>query len=91
MNGPLAGRRFTLHQDTTTIGRITGNDVVIAELSVSRNHAVLRFVDDHWVLEDRESHNGTFVNGTKIDLPQALKDGDQLQFGDAVVEYHVIS
>jgi pSer/pThr/pTyr-binding forkhead associated (FHA) protein len=64
---------------------------VIPELSVSRNHAVLRFADDHWVLEDRDSHNGTFVNGTKIGWPQGLQDGDQLQFGDVVVVFQVIS
>ena len=91
MSGPMVGRRFTLHQDATTIGRIIENDVVIPELTVSRNHAVLRFVEDHWLVEDKDSHNGTFVNGTRIGWPQALKDGDQLRFGDAVVVFQVIS
>jgi hypothetical protein len=91
MNGALAGRHFRLHQEETTIGRVAENDVLIPEMTVSRHHAVLRFVDDHWVIEDQNSHNGTFVNGSQIVWPQAVKDGDQLRFGDAVVLFHVIS
>jgi pSer/pThr/pTyr-binding forkhead associated (FHA) protein len=90
MNGPLTGRRFTLHQDTTTIGRTTGNDLIVPDLTVSRHHATLRFDGTHWVVEDKESANGTFVNGTRIRWPQPLTDGDQVRFGDEIVIFNVV-
>src|SRR5262249_30875223 len=41
--GPLAGKAFLLHQDVTTFGRNTGNDIVIPDGTVSRYHARLFF------------------------------------------------
>jgi hypothetical protein len=90
MNGPLAGRHYTLHQDTTTIGRVTGNDICIPDLTVSRQHAVLRFENGGWVLEDKNSANGTFINGTRIHSPQPLREGDQIRFGDEMVMFNVV-
>ncbi len=90
MNGPLAGRRFTLHQDTTSIGRTTGNDIIIPDLTVSRQHALLRFENGHWVVEDKNSANGTFVNGVRIRWPQPLAEGDQIRFGDEIVIFNVV-
>ncbi|SRR5579883_2063650 len=90
MNGPLTGRRFTLHQDTTSIGRTTGNDIIIPDLTVSRQHAILRFENGHWLVEDRESANGTFVNGVRIRWPQPLNEGDQIRFGDEIVIFNVV-
>ncbi len=90
MNGPLAGRHFTLHQDVTSIGRTTGNDIIIPDLTVSRQHALLRFENGHWVVEDKNSANGTFVNGVRIRWPQPLADGDQVRFGDEIVIFNVV-
>jgi len=90
LNGPLTGRQFTLHQDTTTIGRTTGNDLIIADLTVSRHHAVLRFENGRWLVEDKGSANGTFVNDVRIRWPQMLKDGDRIRFGDEIVAFSII-
>jgi serine/threonine protein kinase len=90
MNGPLTGRHFTLHQDTTSIGRTTGNDIIIPDLTVSRQHALLRFESGRWVVEDKNSANGTFVNGVRIRWPQPLSEGDQLRFGDEIVIFNVV-
>ncbi|HEY7350418.1 MAG TPA: FHA domain-containing serine/threonine-protein kinase [Ktedonobacterales bacterium] len=90
MNGPLTGRHFTLHQDTTSIGRTTGNDIIIPDLTVSRQHAILRFENGHWVVEDKNSANGTFVNNVRIRWPQPLADGDQVRFGDEIVIFNVV-
>jgi serine/threonine protein kinase len=90
MNGPLTGRHFRLHQDTTTVGRTTGNDIIIPDLTVSRHHAILRFESGHWVVEDKGSANGTFVNGTRIRWPQQLSEGDQIRFGDEIVLFSIV-
>ncbi len=45
------------------IGRASDNDVVVADLSVSRYHAELRKIGRGYEIVDLASHNGTFVNG----------------------------
>ena len=49
------------------IGRAGDNDLVVADLSVSRYHAELRNVGGgRYEIVDLDSHNGTFVNGRQV-------------------------
>ncbi len=49
------------------IGRAPDNDLVVPDLSVSREHAELRNIGDgRYEIVDLDSHNGTFVNGQRI-------------------------
>ncbi|MFJ6102093.1 FHA domain-containing protein [Streptomyces sp. NPDC092359] len=49
------------------IGRATDNDVVVADLTVSRHHAELRaHPDGTYAIHDLGSHNGTFLNGRPV-------------------------
>lgn len=55
--------------------------------SVSRYHArVSPTSDGRFVIEDLGSANGTYVNGTKIEAPQLLSQGDRIELGDSVLE-----
>ena len=63
---PSAIRRLTM--TLVRIGRAADNDVVIADLSVSRYHAELRKnARGGYTIADLGSHNGTFVNGQRVD------------------------
>lgn len=64
IRGPLAGERFEIG-DRLVVGREEG-DVVIADDEVSRAHAVLRRVPGGVEIEDLDSTNGTFVDGSRI-------------------------
>ena len=68
-----------------SIGRDPENDIVLAKSTVSRHHAVLTFVDDRWLVEDRGSANGTFVNGERVPFGSAhpLRHGDRIGVGAA--------
>jgi hypothetical protein len=67
-----------------TIGRTQDCDLRIADLSVSRRHALLERGEDGWLLSDLGSHNGTRVNGWLVREPVPVRPGDILQFGSAV-------
>ena len=72
-----------------SIGRLSANDVVLDGSSVSRHHAVADCRDNALIVEDVGSRRGTYVNGVKIAEPTALKDGDEVLFGDVKVVFRV--
>ncbi len=83
--GRFAGRavdiRFGPAQDTLTIGRDPGNDVVVDHPLVSRFHAQLEHLEHHMLVHDLRSTNGTFVGGRRIRLLHELQVGDEIQIG----------
>ena len=69
-----------------TFGRSSGNSVVLTDPSLSRRHARITWRENRALLEDLQSHNGTFVNGRRVQEPVALGPGDQLRLGRVVIE-----
>jgi hypothetical protein len=79
VEGPVPGKRIYMDQPVLLVGRDDLCDLVIADRQVSRHHASISREDDHYVLRDLGSKNGTFLNGQEMDGPQALQDGDEIQ------------
>ena len=73
-------KEITLGQSLVTIGRLPDNSVQIDNLAVSGHHAKIYWETDHYVVEDNNSLNGTFVNNRRI-TKQALADGDSVLIG----------
>jgi hypothetical protein len=67
------------------IGRSSSCDVSIREPTVSRRHALLRFRDGSWIVQDLGSKNGLTVNGRPVGRC-AVGPGDVLGLGMALVE-----
>lgn len=83
----MPGRTFLLDQERVRIGRYPDNDLVIDHPTVSAYHAELvQRPDGHYELYDRESRNGTRINGTPV-RQAILKDGDQITLGAITVHY----
>lgn len=76
--GTLNGYRWTL-EEQLTIGRTDSCDVLIPNRQVSRMHSRLVLSDQGVFLEDLNSKNGTFHNGTQVNDRVYLKDGDVIQ------------
>ncbi|WP_077598562.1 FHA domain-containing protein [Olsenella urininfantis] len=77
-----------LHVDMlgpVVIGRSPSSDIVIDEPFVSATHARFTLQGPALVLEDLNSTNGTLVNGHPISQPVTLRDGDEVQVGDAIM------
>ncbi|MEO7118801.1 MAG: FHA domain-containing protein [Candidatus Limnocylindrales bacterium] len=65
----------------TSIGRDVNNSITVEDSFVSAEHAVLTFRGRAWYLEDRESTNGTYVNGHRVQGTIAIGYGDEVQVG----------
>jgi pSer/pThr/pTyr-binding forkhead associated (FHA) protein len=81
LEGDQAGRRFVVGSNPLTFGRGEENDVVMADPAVSRLHAELRQDEDGFVIIDRGSSNGTYVNGTAV-TTHRLSPGDEIQIAE---------
>jgi phosphoserine phosphatase RsbU/P len=73
-----------------TIGRKTENCLVLAEPSVSREHASLVYENGEYFIVDQGSKHGTFVNSQRVDRQQ-LKPNDKVQFGGNAESYAIFS
>ncbi|MFK5914077.1 MAG: adenylate/guanylate cyclase domain-containing protein [Woeseiaceae bacterium] len=65
-----------------TLGRDKNSDIVIIDLLVSRNHAMIRQLghSDYYLI-DSGSSNGSFVNSYRVTIPRLLKHNDRIQIG----------
>jgi hypothetical protein len=79
---PAIGAVFPLDA-VTTLGRDVNNSIIVEDPFASNDHAVLTFRGRSWYVEDRESTNGTFVNGSRVNGVAPLGFGDTLQVGQA--------
>jgi hypothetical protein len=62
------------------IGRSSSCQIVLADDTVSRRHAELRFEDGRWLLRDLHSSNGTYVNGRWV-AEAEVRAGDVIHLG----------
>ena len=74
------------------VGRAPNCSLRINERYVSAQHAVLRWVGDHWDVKDLGSRNGTFLDESRIKAGQehALRNGAKLQFGKLDQQWRLI-
>jgi FHA domain len=89
LEGGLAGQTFAAGSKPLTFGRGDENDIVLTTASASRLHAELRREPAGYVLYDRGSTNGTWVNGASVTV-RPLRSGDLIQIGDEVFRFDVL-
>jgi pSer/pThr/pTyr-binding forkhead associated (FHA) protein len=79
-------KEVQLSKDRTTLGRRPYNDIVIDNLAVSGEHAVLQMTGNEVYLEDLNSTNGTYVNGKAV-KKQLLQNSDTVEIGKYKIKY----
>jgi len=80
--GVASGSTFALSDEKMSIGRDGDNDLVLADPTVSRHHAIItRDAKGTVTIEDGGSSNGIVINGERVDHA-TLSPGDQFKIGD---------
>ena len=81
-------KEVELTKDKTTLGRRPYNDIVIDNLAVSGEHAVLQVLGSDVFIEDLNSTNGTYINGKAV-KKQLLQHNDTVEIGKYKIKYLV--
>ena len=74
------GEEFKL-QPITTIGRGPTNSISLPDTFASTDHARISLRNGQWLLEDRNSRNGTVLNDVVISGVVVLSSGDEVSIG----------
>ncbi|HUA49814.1 MAG TPA: DUF3662 and FHA domain-containing protein [Solirubrobacteraceae bacterium] len=83
----IDGRQVVIGPEGATLGRGRQCDVVLNDPNVSRKHAEIRPRGGSWVVTDLGSTNGSQLNGRRIDGPEVLRPGDELELGASVITF----
>jgi hypothetical protein len=89
VNAGSFSQTFTVNQLQMTIGRGSGNDIVIPESTVSGKHAVISNENSNFYISDLGSTNGTLVNNASIPGKHLLKSGDIIRMGAAQLKFQL--
>ncbi|MGW4242201.1 BTAD domain-containing putative transcriptional regulator [Nocardia sp. NPDC004722] len=84
------GHVYPIVGSTTRIGRLSDNDIALADGRVSRHHALIIDNGHTWVLKDLQSSNGVFLNGARVLDSGLLSDGALLRIGDTELVFVLV-
>jgi pSer/pThr/pTyr-binding forkhead associated (FHA) protein len=81
-------KEVQITKDKTSLGRRPYNDIVIDNLAVSGEHAVMQMVGADVFIEDLNSTNGTYINGKAV-KKQLLTHNDTVEIGKYKIKFLV--
>ena len=80
------GEIYAVTGNVTTVGRGDMNKICIPEPSISRTHCRIERISSGYQLVDRESTNGTYVNGHRV-ARTTLHNGDAVRMGTLALRF----
>jgi hypothetical protein len=83
------GKRLVVGAAGVTLGRSRQCDIVLNDPNVSREHAEIRPRGGSWVLSDLGSTNGSCLNGRRIEGPEVVKPGDEIELGTSTIRFEL--
>ena len=85
-SGSKSGLELDLPDEVMTIGRSNESGLVIRDDYTSTHHARLLLWADGWVIQDLDSTNGTFLNGTRVLVPTQVPLNTPVKIGTTSFE-----
>jgi pSer/pThr/pTyr-binding forkhead associated (FHA) protein/tetratricopeptide (TPR) repeat protein len=86
IGGNNRGKEYPLLMGDNCLGRGVDNNVILADIAVSRKHTLICYEAGSYVVRDLGSGNGTLLNSKRVDSHQ-LQDGDQLELGNTLLRF----
>ena len=80
LNNELMSSSWKLSNKDYKIGRSSENNIILDDITVSRNHALLSVNNKNIKIKDNNSTNGIYINNI-IQSDTELKTGDKIQIG----------
>lgn len=85
-SGAKEGLEIDLPEEQLTIGRSSESGLVIRDDYTSTHHARLLKWPEGWVIQDLDSTNGTYLNGTRVTVPTPVPLGTTVKIGTTSFE-----
>lgn len=86
VKGEDSGKIYSVTADKLVMGR-DSDELPILDQGVSRQHAEIARVGELYFIRDLESRNGTFLNQTRVDEQEVLRNGDRIQVGNTILSF----
>ena len=80
LNDEVKSSSWMLTNGIHKIGRLANKEIILDDITVSRNHAFISVDDETIIISDENSTNGIFVNGEMTD-ESVLLSGYRIQIG----------
>ena len=85
--GPLKGKQFIIYKDPTVIGSSPRSEIYLfKDPSIEPAHAVIHTIRDGYEIEDKDTPDGTWINGQRIKRKR-LMTGDEIRIGKTRFTY----
>jgi len=84
--GGELGKRIPLGPGATECGRASDSNISLDDDAVSRHHARFVWTGSAFMVSDRNSTNGTWVNDSAI-RERTLRDGDKVKIGHTIFKF----
>jgi len=87
---PLVKSEYGSRERTTfSVGRVDGNDMIMADLAISKQHAAFEIKKGNYLIKDYGSTNGTTLNGQRVEKKlMNIQDGDIVGFARYEFTFH---
>ena len=85
-SGAKEGLEIDLPEELLTIGRSNDSGLVIRDDYTSTHHARLLLWKDGWVIQDLDSTNGTYLDGTRVVVPTQIPLNTTVKIGTTSFE-----
>ncbi len=80
LTGPMAGTSYTITRPVTSIGREPGNDIIVSDPSVSRQHAQILWNKGNWTIRKIAQQNTVKINQHEVQQ-SPLQHNDTIELG----------
>jgi len=81
LNQSSRSSSWMLNEGNYTVGRLAEHEIILDDITVSRNHGKIIIESDNAKIIDSNSTNGIYKNNLLINGSTELHSGDKIQIG----------